>query len=461
MKAHPENSLSHDQRAAMDTIGTWIAQRGPHRDHVLGGPAGTGKTFTLKQVLAFADRAGVPVSLTASTNKAAKVLAATTGRDATTVHSTLGIRQQQDVTTGRERFRQAGVSQLVRDGLLIVDEASMIGRDLTEIIANEADKRGCGVLYVGDPYQLPPVGADVSPVFADVASQSILTTIHRQRGDNPLLDLATGFRQVLDGAAFPAGFADAHADDGGHLARGRETWLADMIDAFSAQPFNDNPDRVRALAWTNRRVGELNAILRRQVVGAAPDERFVAGEMVTAGSPIVKPVRIERDGERVWMDEVVLQTDAVATVQRARRIVDEYGVPGWQLKLSDVTTEVFVPDDWATAKSVLNELRTAARQMTDRFNATNNPADDRTRRKAWRAFFDAEKHFSDIRYPYASTVHKAQGSTYQTAFVDVADIGRNTKDRDIARLCYVALTRPSAFAITTGDLPARCRKEAA
>lgn len=69
--------------------------------------------------------------------------------------------------------------------------------------------------------------------------------------------------------------------------------------------------------------------------------------------------------------------------------------------------------------------------------------------------FELKNEFSDLRAPHASTVHKSQGSTYQYCFVDLSDIGRNTRWEEIARLVYVALTRASHTVLVTGALPER------
>lgn len=130
---------------------------------------------------------------------------------------------------------------------------------------------------------------------------------------NPLIDVATAYRRVLDGEAFPAAIQDTVSQAGGCVSIDPARWLAEMLEAFGAEPFRDNPDRCRALAWTNRRVADLNRLIRRVVVGADDEERFVVGEMVTAGTPITKRVQITIDGERHWVDSVALPTDTAAT----------------------------------------------------------------------------------------------------------------------------------------------------
>jgi exodeoxyribonuclease V len=63
--------------------------------------------------------------------------------------------------------------------------------------------------------------------------------------------------------------------------------------------------------------------------------------------------------------------------------------------------------------------------------------------------------YADLRSPHSTTVHKSQGSTYQVAFIDLTDIGRNTKSYELTRLLYVAITRAAQKVFVTGELPAR------
>ncbi|HYQ92191.1 MAG TPA: helicase C-terminal domain-containing protein, partial [Candidatus Competibacteraceae bacterium] len=82
-------------------------------------------------------------------------------------------------------------------------------------------------------------------------------------------------------------------------------------------------------------------------------------------------------------------------------------------------------------------------------------AQDDCRRAAWRAFFQFKERYADLRPPHAGTIHRSQGSTYDLAYLDLTDIGRNTKWYEIAKLLYVGLTRPRHTVMATGTLPER------
>ena len=63
------------------------------------------------------------------------------------------------------------------------------------------------------------------------------------------------------------------------------------------------------------------------------------------------------------------------------------------------------------------------------------------RKKKWGQYFDFKNHVLDIRDIYASTVHSAQGSTYNNVYIDLKDLFICTKKEELARLLYVAVSR--------------------
>lgn len=61
----------------------------------------------------------------------------------------------------------------------------------------------------------------------------------------------------------------------------------------------------------------------------------------------------------------------------------------------------------------------------------------------WKSYFKLKNSFADVQYVYASTIHKLQGSTYDTAYIDLASLlnNKNLSCDLVFRLAYVAVTR--------------------
>ena len=131
--------LTAEQRRAVRGILT-----GQRLSILTGGP-GTGKTTTVRLLIACLEELQVSYALCATTGRASKQLAVLTGRNAATVHRHLRI------GVGRDDV------ETVRESVLIIDESSMIDIWLLDqIVARLTD--ATHLFLVGDVDQLPSVG---------------------------------------------------------------------------------------------------------------------------------------------------------------------------------------------------------------------------------------------------------------------------------------------------------------
>ena len=74
------------------------------------------------------------------------------------------------------------------------------------------------------------------------------------------------------------------------------------------------------------------------------------------------------------------------------------------------------------------------------------------KQKDWIHYFYVKDTFLDLRPKDASTVHKAQGSTYETVYIDLGDLSTCRIPDMAARLLYVAFTRASNRIVLYGKL---------
>lgn len=182
-----EGEPTADQWAAITAVAEY-------RLSILTGLPGTGKTATMKALVALATAQKRSVRLCAPTGKAARRLAETTGVDATTIHRLLEY-------SPAEGFVRDQDDPIVGADLLIADEASMLDVRLANALLNAVGPR-THVLLVGDVDQLAPVGpgrvlddlieSDVVPVtrlteiFRQAARSLIIRAAHAiNRGDLP------------------------------------------------------------------------------------------------------------------------------------------------------------------------------------------------------------------------------------------------------------------------------------
>lgn len=62
--------------------------------------------------------------------------------------------------------------------------------------------------------------------------------------------------------------------------------------------------------------------------------------------------------------------------------------------------------------------------------------------KLWKKFWDHHDLFHEIKYAYALTAHRSQGSTYENVWVDYQDILLNRNRKEAFQCLYTACTRP-------------------
>lgn len=173
--------LSEDQRVCVDAIIAWRDSRpsGPTQTLTLGGYAGSGKTSVISYLVDIWSCTAVA----AFCGKAAHVLRSK-GVEATTIHAL--IYDCSPGPNGQMRFTRKDYLDHVK--LIIIDEASMIDH----VLLQDLLAFNLPILFVGDHGQLEPIGTNPGLMTNPTLR---LEKIHRQAENNPILRLATAFRE--------------------------------------------------------------------------------------------------------------------------------------------------------------------------------------------------------------------------------------------------------------------------
>ncbi|KQS95345.1 AAA family ATPase [Rhizobium sp. Leaf386] len=174
------------QTAAIDAVAGWFYYATKERQVFrVWGFAGTGKTTLARH---FANEVDGRVHYAAFTGKAAMVMRKNGCDGAATIHSTI-YKVDIDEETGRTKFKKRPKYDLQGVKLLIIDECSMVDEDLGRDLLSF----GIPILVLGDPAQLPPVKG--GGFFTNADPDIMLTEIHRQAAENPILRAATAIRE--------------------------------------------------------------------------------------------------------------------------------------------------------------------------------------------------------------------------------------------------------------------------
>jgi len=403
--------LTQDQQDAYAAIITLITTQ----QHILviEGGAGVGKTTLMNtfmdewpQIVALSGGRfnEVEVALTATTNKAADALANATGKETTTIHSFLGLRVQ-NIGYGKTKLGDTG--KWIEDGqVVVIDESSFIDKELLDFILRKLNK--CKIIFLGDPNQLKPVNSDTTPVFSAGFPTVRLNQIVRQADDSPIQALSRGLRSLVEGGAMPQDILDGSSIL--HMPQ------KDFEVAFVQEALNAPVNSVRALAWTNKK-----AIYYNELVSVA------------------------RSGNSD------IQLGDVVNVNKQYKVSRNFRFP------TDSTFQVAGLGQWE-----LDSFGIMSRLVETSFGVSVTQAKDMTHVHGLaRQFYNNENHsqgdyvmerYADLRLLYASTVNKSQGSTYDTVYIDLSDIGA-CRDRDqVNRMLYVAASRARSKVVFTGDV---------
>ncbi|GAC49545.1 hypothetical protein GOACH_15_00370 [Gordonia aichiensis NBRC 108223] len=164
---------------------------------VLIGPAGTGKTTLLRALVEYLDLPPGDVLLLAPTGKAKVQLESKVGLPAKTLASHLLPTGRYDPDTGRY-IVQTEQQPRHNYGLVVIDESSMLTEDM---LAATLDSLGNvnRIILVGDPRQLPPIGAGrpFVDLVTSVRPEAFASWVHVAPG---YVELQVPRRQLPDGS---------------------------------------------------------------------------------------------------------------------------------------------------------------------------------------------------------------------------------------------------------------------
>ncbi|MDB5551934.1 MAG: ATP-binding protein [Rhizobium sp.] len=356
--------FSTQQDEALKVVSRWLKEP---RSQVfrLFGYAGTGKTTLAKH---FADEVDGDVLFAAFTGKAAQVLRSRGASNARTIHSLIyrpkGEEEVEDEVTGKTSmspmFSINRQSPVAKAKLIVIDECSMVD----EALGKDLLSFGTKVLVLGDPGQLPPVSG--GGFFTEQEPDYLLTEIHRQARDNPIIQLAM---QVREGKEL------MHGDYGTAQIIGRDGVTQDLVLGADQVLVGTNKTRKRY----NQRLRELKGF---------PNSYPAAGD---------KLVCLRNDQVKGLLNGSLWQ------VMSASR---ETTKPGINLLVRPED------DDMDRGAAKIKLLKAAFEEIDGEI--------------PW----NMRKRYDEFDYGYALTVHKAQGSQWNNVVLfDEGWAFRETRER--------------------------------
>ena len=364
-----------------------------------GGP-GTGKTTTLRGVLALFDSMGLDTALAAPTGRAAKRLGELCGTEAATIHRLLETGF--DPYSGRLVFSRNADDPLAADAV-IVDETSMVDVTLMAALL-DALREDCRLVLVGDPDQLPSVGPGC--VFADLIRSGAvptvrLTEIFRQAAQSAIVRSA----HMVNGGQMPD--LRANNNDFFFLSRsdavGAEQTIVDLCRRRLPERMGIPTDQIQVLSPTRRRgtgTGALNRALQEALNPPTDykEERRFGEYIFRLGDRVMQ---VKNNYDILWREQ--------ATGKSGMGVFNgDIGRITAVTPRGEVITVDFDGREVEYTPDMLGELEPA----------------------------------------YAVTVHKAQGSEYRAVILAAVDGAPMLLTRGVL---YTAITRAKELFIIVGD----------
>jgi len=348
---------------------------------ITGGP-GTGKTTITSILASHFKTEGISFEFCAPTGRAAKRLSEASGVHASTIHRLLEMSASDDdegeegVLFGRNR------SNPLEARVIVADEASMIDMFLFKALL-DAMRPGASLILVGDPDQLPSVGA--GNILSDLLSCSSI----------PCVKLEHIFRQEDEGLI---------ASNATRILNGQMPLTGPDFEIIST---NSDSEALPVITDISKKRSDSDvAILcptRRGILGTELLNITLQKEHNTDG----EPMRV-REGLELYKGDIVMQ------------IRNNYSI------------EYYDPTEGSVARGVFNgELGTVG--DFDILTAKTDIIFDGDRRIGY-----DKKLLSDIELAYAVTVHKAQGCEFDCVVIVLGMMNMMLSNR---RILYTAVTR--------------------
>ena len=363
-----------------------------------GGP-GTGKTTSLRGIVALYRRMGLDVALLAPTGRAAKRLGEVTDCDAQTIHRALGMSYNE--MTGQAAFKKNGSDPLEAHAV-IVDEMSMVDLELMQALL-EALRPGCRLVLVGDPDQLPSVGA--GNVLGDLLRSTVVPTV----------SLTQVFRQAEQSAII----RNAHAVNLGQPPQ---------LDSNQGDFFflcRRSPDRLvqTVVELCRDRLPKNMNVSADQIQVLSPTRKGACGTAAlnrALQAALNPPAAGKR--QKQWGDVTFRVGDRVMQTKNNYDVL-------WEKDDGTAGSGIFNGD-----VGVIQDIDSSGELIVLRF-------DDRT------ATYTADL-LSQLDMAYAITVHKSQGSEYPAVILVSAPAAPSLMVRGVL---YTAITRARRMLIMVGD----------
>lgn len=393
----------------------------PYDFFILTGAAGTGKTSIMSAVIGYLNNSRRSYKIAAPTGRAARILGRKARTLSSTIHSMI-YNAKTDEKTGRVVFRlKSGYNS--SPAVYIIDEASMIPRDISREQSLFETERGLiydliayvkganvknKIIFLGDRYQLPPVGEDQSwalnrsfleQTFNLRGAEYTLKEIKRQEDGSYILTNATEIREAMD-----KGLSDWP------IAGRKHSSIYRAADEYADNFDEKGPESAVTIGVSHKANKFFNDLVRQRIFKRAQ-------KILEPGDLLMVTLNYMRNGVELYNGDHVMLKAIDWDLQEQVAGLHFVAV---RIKLLFAETETVI-DDYAILECLMmpggridskkeNELRNERYIKNKIFRESQMPGDDR--------YVGALR----LMYGHAITCNKAQGGEWKKVFINTLGI---------------------------------------
>jgi UvrD-like helicase C-terminal domain/AAA domain len=380
--------------------------------------------------------------------------------------------QKKKYLSGEMSFGQSD-KEAARVGLVIIDEAFMLNKEVVELCAQYAYQNQIKIVFVGDPFQLPPVNEKKSYIFElAIKPENTWFLDEVVRYDGNILMYATALRESVKLPAHQANRVqmDYHpyVDDVTVFSMNWKELKTQIPDLYN------EPDKTTAfIAYTNKTVDEFNERIRE--ILQKPKDSYVVGDQLVAHKKCGRTT----DGDiNHYYGETYIRTSQYMTVTAVVSTTKKNGYTAqWVRVMDDIQCSrlIFLPvptelgrwknDEKSAADKikVFNSSNKAARgqagesakqvwkelglkNWSTRLDGSNVSSIEYTQfiKDYKRSWAQLTNLFDPIQLAYCITCHKSQGRTIDYVILARELFEQRTKNilqESYVNLLYTGLTR--------------------
>ena len=488
-------TLNVKQKLCIEKINHFISQNTDKYFYLLGY-AGTGKTFLIGKIirdLLYANKMD-HIFVCAPTHQALYVMESylksnlspteqvnfLTKMSFMTIHKLLEFKPVIMAEDGSKIFKSNKESKFLKqmeDKLIVIDECSMISKEMVAELNKYIDLYPIKVIFLGDQAQLPPVHETESIIFSTIPKgykhYILLDEIMRTKSPD-IKTVSTIIRNwnqkdTLNKLLLPI-HSKKSATKTFKLYHKKPNYLeATWFKSFIAKL--DEGKIPIILTWRNNAADTYNKVIRKHVHKVTDLNNYVCGDYAMFNnyytspednssfytSNMIKIVNINTekkvlfDWSKILLPEqkTIIDKGLNILIKKLAKLQNEFHVESFTVERIYSDTNQIVPGKTYNVQTIqrsdLEEYREMLKLVQEHIEFFYKKYKSEPHaNKLWDVYHKRlVDPYAELSFGYSITTHKSQGSTFDTVFVDVDDISQNPDVDELQHMLYTAATRCS------------------